>query len=110
MSKQTDQNKNFAANLGGSMDRGNVKDKASQSWGKQMSLHDELLSHERLTANEEMRRKIQKQQSLPDNNDQVRVHHMFSRILNFLFAMFCQEKNVFLIKNNSYVLAFYNLI
>ena len=60
----------FAANLGGSMDRGNVKDKASQSWGKQMSLHDELLSHERLTANEEMRRKIQKQQSLPDNHDQ----------------------------------------
>ena len=57
------------------MDRGNVKDKASQSWGKQMSLHDELLSHERLTANEEMRRKIQKQQSLPDNNDQVRAHH-----------------------------------
>ena len=56
------------------MDRGNVKDKASQSWGKQMSLHDELLSHERLTANEEMRRKIQKQQSLPDNNDQVRAH------------------------------------
>ena len=69
------------------MDRGNVKDKASQSWGKQMSLHDELLSHERLTANEEMRRKIQKQQSLPDNNDQVRAHHMFSRILNFIFAI-----------------------
>ncbi len=34
---------------------------------KQMSLHDELLSHERLEANEEMRKKIQKQQSLPDN-------------------------------------------
>ena len=30
---------------------------------------DELLSHERLTANEEMRKKVQKQQSLPDNNN-----------------------------------------
>ena len=55
------------------MDRGNVKDKATQSWGKQMSLHDELLSHERLTANEEMRRKIQKQQSLPDQ-DQAKIN------------------------------------
>ena len=87
------------------MDRGNVKDKASQSWGKQMSLHDELLSHERLTANEEMRRKIQKQQSLPDNNDQVRVHLMFSRIMNLQFGMFCRENFfcIFSIKNNSYI-------
>ena len=86
------------------MDRGNVKDKASQSWGKQMSLHDELLSHERLTANEEMRRKIQKQQSLPDNNDQVRAHHMFSRTLNFLFAIVF----VFLIKKNQLYWHFIN--
>ena len=84
------------------MDRGNVKDKASQSWGKQMSLHDELLSHERLTANEEMRRKIQKQQSLPDNNDQVRVHYIFSRILNFLFAMLSERKKSLFDKNNGY--------
>jgi len=76
------------------MDRGNVKDKASQSWGKQMSLHDELLSHERLTANEEMRRKIQKQQSLPDNNDQV---HVFTNP-EFSIYLRCfveRKKNVF---------------
>lgn len=55
-------------NMGGSMDRGKEPgEKKAGGWGKQMSLHDELLSHERLTANEEMRRKIQKQQSLPDN-------------------------------------------
>lgn len=56
-------------NLGGSMDRGSIKDQPRCfGWGKQMSLHDELLSHERLTANVEIRKKIQKQQSLPDND------------------------------------------
>ena len=91
------------------MDRGNVKDKASQSWGKQMSLHDELLSHERLTANEEMRRKIQKQQSLPDNNDQVCVHHMFSRILNLPFVTIFAVKCCFTGKSLSDVLKLINL-
>lgn len=60
---------NATSNMGGSMDRGSVKEH-KKGWGKQVSLHDELLSHERLTANEEMRRKIiQKQQSLPENAD-----------------------------------------
>ena len=58
----------FHHTSGGSVDRGSMQDKR-EKFGKQMSLHDELLSHERLTANEEMRKKIQKQQSLPDNQD-----------------------------------------
>ena len=57
-----------AGTMGGSMDRDKTQTSNSSGWGKQMSLHDELLSHERLTANEEMRKKIQKQQSLPDND------------------------------------------
>ena len=60
--------------MGGSMDREVGSSKSSSSWGKQMSLHDELLSHERLTANEEMRRKIQKQQSLPENDPGPKRH------------------------------------
>ena len=76
----------YATNLGGSLDSqdgrkiinnenpdqalGPVADNAG--WGKQMSLHDELLSHERLTANEEMRKKITKQQSLPDHHNKSR--------------------------------------
>lgn len=66
----------YATNLGGSMDSQDAKNvmkdpddqTGNSGWGKQMSLHDELISHERFSANEEMRKKIQKQQSLPDNN------------------------------------------
>ena len=57
----------FHVTSGGSVDRGSIQERR-EKWGKQVSLHDELLSHERLTANEEMRKKIQKQQSLPDND------------------------------------------
>ena len=36
--------------------------------------------------------------------DYVRAHHMFSRILNFLFVIvFSIEKSVFLIECNSYI-------
>ena len=34
--------------------------------------------------------------------DYVRVHHMFSRILNFYFVLFIQDGNCLFDKNNSY--------
>ena len=40
---------------------------------------------------------------LATDDDDVRTHHMFSRILNFLFVIVSSRKKVFSIKKNSFI-------